>query len=77
MCAYNRFEGEPCCSNKQLLIRILREDWGYDDIVVSDCGAIGDFYIPIIMKLIRQLPLLRPMRLYPVRIWSVAVVILL
>lgn len=46
MCAYNRFEGEPCCSNKQLLIRILREDWGYDDIVVSDCGAIGDFYQP-------------------------------
>nr|WP_303776589.1 xylan 1,4-beta-xylosidase [Bacteroides intestinalis] len=46
MCAYNRFEGEPCCSNKQLLIRILREDWGYDDIVVSDCGAIGDFYYP-------------------------------
>lgn len=46
MCAYNRYEGEPCCSNKQLLIRILREDWGYDDIVVSDCGAIGDFYYP-------------------------------
>lgn len=44
MCAYNRFEGEPCCSNKELLIRILREDWGYDDIVVSDCGAIADFY---------------------------------
>lgn len=46
MCAYNRFEGEPCCSNKQLLIRILREEWGYDDVVVSDCGAIGDFYFP-------------------------------
>lgn len=46
MCAYNRFEGEPCCSNKQLLVRILREDWGFDDVVVSDCGAIGDFYKP-------------------------------
>lgn len=44
MCAYNRFEGEPCCSNKMLLIKILREDWGFDDVVVSDCGAIGDFY---------------------------------
>ena len=44
MCAYNRFEGEPCCSNKQLLIRILREEWGYDNVVVSDCGALGDFY---------------------------------
>ncbi|NDV63706.1 glycoside hydrolase family 3 C-terminal domain-containing protein [Bacteroides sp. 224] len=44
MCAYNRFEGEPCCSSKELLISILREEWGFDDIVVSDCGAIGDFY---------------------------------
>lgn len=46
MCAYNRFEGEPCCSNKQLLVKILREDWGFDDVVVSDCGAIGDLYKP-------------------------------
>lgn len=46
MCAYNRFEGEPCCSNKQLLVKILREDWGFDDVVVSDCGAIGDFFRP-------------------------------
>lgn len=44
MCAYNRFEGEPCCSSKELLIHILRNEWGFDDIVVSDCGAIGDFY---------------------------------
>lgn len=44
MCAYNRFEGEPCCSNKQLLVSILREDWGYEGIVVSDCWAINDFY---------------------------------
>jgi beta-glucosidase len=44
MCAYNRFEGEPCCSNKELLLHILREEWGYDDIIVSDCGAIADFY---------------------------------
>lgn len=46
MCAYNRFEGEPCCSNKQLLINILRNEWKYDGIVVSDCGAIADFYQP-------------------------------
>ena len=44
MCAYNRFEGEPCCANKTLLKKILRDDWGYDDVVVSDCGAITDFY---------------------------------
>lgn len=46
MCAYNRFEDEPCCSSKKLLSRILRDDWGYDNIVVSDCGAIADFYTP-------------------------------
>lgn len=44
MCAYNRFEGKPCCSSDQLLMSILRNEWGYDDIVVSDCGAIDDFY---------------------------------
>lgn len=46
MCAYNRFEGEPCCSNKALLKKILRGMWGFDDVVVSDCGAISDFYRP-------------------------------
>lgn len=44
MCAYNRFEGEPCCSSDQLLMQILREKWIFDGIVVSDCGAIADFY---------------------------------
>jgi len=46
MCAYNRFEGEPCCGNKKLLNYILRKEWGYDGIVVADCGAIADFYKP-------------------------------
>lgn len=46
MCAYNRFEGEPCCANKTLLKKILRDDWKYDDVVVSDCGAVMDFYRP-------------------------------
>jgi len=44
MCAYNRFEGKPCCSSTQLLQQILRNDWGYKHIVVSDCGAISDFF---------------------------------
>ncbi len=43
MCAYNRFEGEPCCSNKRLLQQILRNEWGFDKIIVSDCWAIRDF----------------------------------
>ena len=44
MCAYNRYEDEPCCGSNQLLQSILRDEWGFDGVVVSDCGAIGDFY---------------------------------
>jgi beta-glucosidase len=44
MCAYQRLEDEPCCGNTRLLQRILREDWGYKYLVVSDCDAIADFY---------------------------------
>lgn len=44
MCAYNRFEGKPCCTSDKLLIDILRNTWGYEDIILSDCGAIDDFW---------------------------------
>ena len=46
MCAYNSFEGEPCCGSNRLLTQILRNQWGYDGLVVSDCWAISDFYHP-------------------------------
>jgi len=42
MCAYNRTNGEPCCGSPSLLREILREGWGFDGHVVSDCGAIED-----------------------------------
>ena len=44
MCAYNRYEGEPCCGSNRLLTQILRDEWGFDGIVVSDCWAINDFW---------------------------------
>lgn len=44
MCAYQRFEGEPCCSSDKLLVSILRNEWGFDGVVVTDCGAITDFH---------------------------------
>ena len=44
MCAYQRFDDEPCCGNTRLLQRILRDEWGYKYMVVSDCGAITDFF---------------------------------
>lgn len=43
MCAYNRIEGQPCCANDPLLVDILRNQWGFDGYVTSDCGAINDF----------------------------------
>jgi len=44
MCAYNAFEGQPCCGNDKLMIDILRKDWGFQGYVTSDCGAIDNFY---------------------------------
>ena len=44
MCAYNRYEDEPCCGSNRLLQQILRNEWGYKGIVVSDCWAINDFF---------------------------------
>ena len=44
MCAYNRLDGEPCCGSDALQVEILRERWGFKGYIVSDCGAIDDFY---------------------------------
>ena len=42
MCAYNRLNGEPCCTNNRLLRDILRLQWRYDGMVVTDCWALND-----------------------------------
>ena len=44
MCAYQRWEDEPCCGNTRLLQQILRNEWGFKYLVVSDCGAVTDFW---------------------------------
>lgn len=44
MCAYNRLDGEPCCGSDALQVELLRERWGFKGYIVSDCGAIDDFY---------------------------------
>ena len=44
MCAYQRWDDEPCCGSTKLLQKILRDDWGFQYMVVSDCGAISDFH---------------------------------
>ncbi len=45
MCAYQRFEGAPCCGSERLLHQILRDEWGFEGLVVSDCGAVSDFFV--------------------------------
>lgn len=44
MCAYNRFRDQPCCGSDLLLGNILRNEFGFEGYIVSDCGAISDFY---------------------------------
>ena len=44
MGAYNRVNGEPCCASHHLLQEILRQEWGFEGYVVSDCGAIVDIF---------------------------------
>ena len=46
MCAYNRLNGEPCCTNQHLLVDILRNRWHYDGILVTDCWALNDCWEP-------------------------------
>ncbi|MFA6126887.1 MAG: glycoside hydrolase family 3 C-terminal domain-containing protein [Bacteroidales bacterium] len=44
MGAYNRVYGTPSCASDFLLVKTLREKWGFKGYVVSDCWAISDFY---------------------------------
>lgn len=44
MSAYNRTNGEVCGGSKTLLRDILRNDWGFEGYIVSDCGAVGNFF---------------------------------
>ncbi len=43
MCAYQRIDGQPCCSQTRYEQQILREEWGFKGLITSDCGAIRDF----------------------------------
>ena len=46
MCAYQRIDGAPCCSNAKFERQILRDEWGFKGLITSDCGAVNDFYMP-------------------------------
>ena len=42
MCAYNKINGVHCSDSKRLLTGILRSEWGFDGVVVTDWGAMHD-----------------------------------
>ncbi len=42
MCSYNKLNGEYCSQNKRLLTDILRTEWGFKGVTVSDWGATDD-----------------------------------
>jgi beta-glucosidase len=44
MCVYNSVDGVPGCASTDLLQKRLRDQWGFQGFVVSDCGAVGDIY---------------------------------
>jgi beta-glucosidase len=44
MGAYNRMNGEACNASPRLLQTLLRDEWGFEGFVVSDCGAIKDIW---------------------------------
>lgn len=44
MCAYNAFDGQPCCGSDQLMQKILRDEWKFTGYTTSDCGGIGHFW---------------------------------
>lgn len=44
MCAYNSVNGSPACGNKELIQQKLRGELNFKGYIVSDCGAIADFY---------------------------------
>jgi len=42
MCAYNKLGGKYCSENRRLLTEILRDEWGFDGLVMSDWGAVNE-----------------------------------
>lgn len=42
MGSYNKYDGQHACHNKRLLQDILRDEWGFDGVVVTDWGGAHD-----------------------------------
>lgn len=56
MCSYNRVNGDYASENHRLLTEILRDEWGYDGMVVSDWGAVNDRVKGVIAGMDLEMP---------------------
>ena len=56
MCSYNRINGVHSSQNKYLLTDILRDDWGFEGLVMSDWGAVDDRPVGIDAGLDLEMP---------------------
>mmetsp|Transcript_23542 Transcript_23542/g.35225 ORF Transcript_23542/g.35225 Transcript_23542/m.35225 type:complete len:755 (+) Transcript_23542:77-2341(+) len=44
MCSYNEVNGVPSCASHGLMTDLLRNEWGFEGYITSDCGAVEDVY---------------------------------
>ncbi|MDF1520343.1 MAG: glycoside hydrolase family 3 C-terminal domain-containing protein [Brevefilum sp.] len=56
MCSYNRVNGDYASENEILLRKILKEEWGFEGVVVSDWNAVHDIFKPIKAGLDLEMP---------------------
>lgn len=56
MCAYNKIDSVWCAENKYILKDILKDEWGYEGIVLSDWGAVHDINRSVYAGLDMQMP---------------------
>jgi len=56
MCSYNRINGVYASEDPWLLTSVLRDDWGFDGLVMSDWGAVNDRVAGVIAGLDLEMP---------------------
>jgi beta-glucosidase len=62
MCAYNKLNGTYCSENHDLLTDILKKEWGFEGLVVSDWGAVHDRVKSLMAGLDLEMPGPKPLR---------------
>ncbi len=66
MCAYNKVNGDYCSEHHRLLTEILKEEWGFEGLIMSDWGAVHDRVKSLLAGLDLEMPGPQPRRLQKV-----------